>query len=91
MSTVQPELTLAVHPGDRLAQELGRRGLTQSDLARAMGYPRSTINSVIRGYNYMTPVFALCLEEALPGLPAESWLATSAHYQVSVLRSLTDY
>jgi HTH-type transcriptional regulator / antitoxin HigA len=85
------ELFTVYHPGDWLASELEDRGLNQSDLARAVGYPRSTVNAVITGRMHISPVFALCLEEAL-GLPtAEQWMAMQAHYQIAALRTQTDY
>jgi len=55
---------------EALAEEEARRGLTQSDIARAIGVHRSVINREIRGYKDMTLGRVAELAWAMGRMPA---------------------
>jgi addiction module HigA family antidote len=50
MTTTMPATSIApVHPGEILADDLADLGINQSQLARALGVPRSRINQIVLG------------------------------------------
>jgi addiction module HigA family antidote len=77
--------SIAVPPGETLAEEIQSRGLSQSELARRMGRPVQVINEIIRGKKAITATTALGLEDVL-GVSAEFWLRLEAGFQLSAAR-----
>lgn len=62
------------HPGEMLLEEfLIPMGLTQRELAEAIGVPYQRVNEVVRGRRGMTPSTALRLERFL-GMSAGFWM-----------------
>ena len=81
--TVWPDV--AIPPGEILAEELGARGLSQSELARRMNRPVQAINEIVRGRKLITPETALQLEHVL-GIPGDFWLRLEANYRYNRAR-----
>ena len=58
------------HPGEMLAEEfLGPLGLTQRDLANAIGVPYQRVNEIVRGRRGVTPSTALRLARFFDSSP----------------------
>jgi addiction module HigA family antidote len=76
----------AVHPGEMLEEELDERGMTQTELAGAVGHSLKHVNQVCRGHVSVTAAFALRLERVL-GASAEMWLRLQMAYDLHHARS----
>jgi|MudIll2142460700_1097286.scaffolds.fasta_scaffold68209_3 addiction module HigA family antidote len=85
MTTERAWPDVAIAPGEVLAEELAARGLTQSQLARAMRRPLQAINEIVRGRKRITGETALQLAEAL-GTSAEFWIRLEADYELTRAR-----
>ncbi|MEX2431172.1 MAG: HigA family addiction module antitoxin [Dehalococcoidia bacterium] len=72
-------------PGEMLAEELQERAITQSQLARMMNRPLTTVNAIIAGRKAITPDTALDLQAALD-IKAEFWLNMEASFQLAKAR-----
>lgn len=81
----EPESDLAVPPGDILAEELEARGMSQRDLARAMGRSSQAVSAVVRGVKAIDARTAIELEQAL-GIAASFWLRLEAQYRLTLAR-----
>jgi HTH-type transcriptional regulator/antitoxin HigA len=85
MATERVWPDLAIPPGEVLAEELGARGLTQSQLARQMGRPLQVINEIVCGKKRVTGETALQLAEAL-GTSADFWMRLESDYELNKAR-----
>ena len=85
MATERVWPDLAIPPGKVLAEELGARGLTQSQLARQMGRPLQVVNEIVRGKKRVTGETALQLAEAL-GTSADFWMRLESDYELNKAR-----
>ena len=85
MATERAWPDLAIPPGEVLAEELGARGLTQSQLARQMGRPLQVVNEIVRGKKRITGETALQLAEAL-GTSADFWMRLESDYELNKAR-----
>lgn len=85
MATERAWPDLAIPPGEFLAEELGARGLTQSQLARQMGRPLQAVNEIVRGKKRITGETALQLAEAL-GTSADFWMRLESDYELNKAR-----
>lgn len=74
-----------IHPGELLADELAEIGVTQSELARALGVPRSRISAVIRGERPITADTGLRLSRYF-GTSDHYWINLQADYDVELAR-----
>jgi addiction module HigA family antidote len=63
----------AFHPGEYLAEELEERGLTGSDLARALNIPQNRISEILNGKRSVTVDTALRLAQ-WSGSSPQYWL-----------------
>ncbi|MGD0271665.1 MAG: HigA family addiction module antitoxin [Candidatus Sulfotelmatobacter sp.] len=69
-----PRRRIATHPGQILFHEfLEPLGLTQAELARALGIPLNRVNELVRGKRGVTPRTALLLAEYFKN-SAEFWM-----------------
>jgi antitoxin HigA-1 len=69
-----PRDRIATHPGQILLQEfLEPLGLTQAELARALGIPLNRVNELVRGKRGVTPRTALLLAGYFKN-SAEFWM-----------------
>lgn len=76
----------AVHPGEILREEIGERGMTQTELAGAMEHSIKHVNEVIKGHVRIEVPFALRLEKIL-GASAELWLNLQQAHDLHRARS----
>ena len=79
----EPESDLAIPPGDVLAEEIEVRGMTQRELALAMGRPPQLISEIVRGRRGISAETALQLEAAL-GTAAHLWVGLDADYRLAL-------
>jgi addiction module HigA family antidote len=70
-----------IHPGEILAEDLDDIGVSQAELARALGVPRSRIGAIIRGERPITADTALRLSRCF-GTSDSYWINMQAHYDV---------
>ena len=73
----------AIHPGALLAEEIEARGMTQRELALAMGRPPQLISEIVRGRRGISAETALQLEAAL-GTAAHIWVGLDADYRLAL-------
>ena len=81
----EPESDLAIPPGGVLTQELEARGMTQRDLAEAMGRSSQAVSAIVRGAKAIDAKTAIELEDAL-GIAASFWLRLEAQYRLALAR-----
>jgi HTH-type transcriptional regulator/antitoxin HigA len=81
---IEPDYAQA--PGETLAEELDARGMTQKELAEAMGRPAKVVSEIIRGKKAITPETAIQLEGAL-GISALFWVRHQGHYDLVQARA----
>lgn len=74
---------IAIHPGELLGEELEARGMTQRELALAMGRPPQLISEIVRGRRGISARTALGLEAAL-GTAAHIWVGLDADYRLAL-------
>ncbi len=79
------KVSLAIHPGEHIAEELDARGMTPADLARAMGVDRGRVSRLINTTTAVTGETAILLSEAL-GTSAEFWIRLQADYELARAR-----
>ena len=84
-----PRHRIATHPGQILLQEfLDPMGLTQAELARALGIPLNRVNELVRGKRGVTPETALLLAGYFKN-SAEFWMnLQTAHDLTRALREM---
>lgn len=70
------------HPGEMLLEEFLRPlGITQTELAEALGVNWTRVNLLINGKRGVTPDTALRLERFL-GMPADFWLTLQLRWDL---------
>jgi len=72
-------------PGVMLADTLGAKGISQTELAKRTGRPIQALNEIIKGKKAITPETALELERVL-GTPAYIWLNLERDYRYNKAR-----
>ena len=72
-----------IHPGELLAEEIEARGMTQRELALAMGRPPQLISEIVRGRRGISAETALQLEAAL-GTAAHIWVGLDGDYRLAL-------
>jgi addiction module HigA family antidote len=70
-----------VHPGEFLAELLGELGLSQSELARAIGVSPMRISHIVKGTRPVTAELALLFGRAFDQSP-EYWLNLQAAFDL---------
>lgn len=73
-------------PGEKIREELERRGWTQADLARILNRPLPTMNEIIGGKRAILPEMAIALGTALGPSP-EYWMTLEADYRLRIARA----
>ena len=81
----EPESDIAIPPGEVLAEEIEVRGMTQRDLAQAMGRSSQAVSAIVRGVKVIDAKTAIELEQAL-GIAASFWLRLEAQYRLALAR-----
>jgi addiction module HigA family antidote len=80
MTTIAP-----VHPGEILADDLEELGISQAQLARALGVPRSRINQIVLGRRSIEADTALRLARFF-GTSDRYWLNLQAQYDLEIAK-----
>jgi addiction module HigA family antidote len=74
--------SIAIHPGDFLAEILSELGISQADFARAIGVSAMRISHVVKHKRPVTAELALLFGKAL-GQSPEYWLNLQAAYDLA--------
>ena len=76
---------LSPHPGEILKGEIEEHGLSQRELASAIGKSAPMVNGILSGNKDITVEIAILLEAALPGgLRAKDWLRLQNEHESDV-------
>lgn len=81
----EPESDIAISPGELLAEEIEARGMTQRELALAMGRSSQAVSAILRGVKAIDARTAIEIEQAL-GIAAGFWLRLEAQYRLALAR-----
>lgn len=85
------EYFLSPHPGEILKGEIEEHGLSQRELASAIGKSAPMVNGIVSGNKDITVEIAILLEAALPGgLKAKDWLRLQNEHDLEKKLSETD-
>jgi addiction module HigA family antidote len=79
------KVSLAIHPGEHIADELEARGMTAAELARTMGVDAARVSRLVNGQTSVTGDTALRLAEAF-GTSAEFWMRLQGDYDLALAR-----
>lgn len=74
-----------MHPGEILAEDLDELQISQAQLARALGVPRSRINQIVLGRRSVEADTALRLARFF-GTSDRYWLNLQARYDLEVTK-----
>jgi antitoxin HigA-1 len=77
--------SLAIHPGEHIADELAARTMTAAELARAMGVDAGRVSRLINAQVSVTGDTALRLADAF-GTSAEFWMRLQSDYDLARAR-----
>ncbi len=80
-----PKMSLAIHPGEHIADELAARGMTAAGLARAMGVEADRVSRLVNAQVSVTGDTAIRLAEAF-GTSAEFWIRLQGDYELARAR-----
>ena len=78
----------SVHPGKILQSVLEDYGLSQKELAIAIGKPSPIVNDIIKGKRNINPELAVLLEVVLPDISAADWMSMQTQFDISNLKRL---
>lgn len=78
-------VSLAIHPGEHIADELETRGMSAADLARTMEVDPGRVSRLLHGTTSVTGDTALRLAHAF-GTSAEFWMHLQADYDLARAR-----
>ena len=78
-------VSLAVHPGEHIADELAARAMTATDLARAMGVDAARVSRLINAQVSVTGDTDLRPADAL-GTSAEFWMRLQGDHDLARTR-----
>ena len=76
----------SVHPGEILQSVLEDYGMSQKDLAVAIGKPSPIVNDIIKRKRNVNPEFAVLLEAVFPEISAADWMSMQNQYDISNLK-----
>jgi addiction module HigA family antidote len=79
------KVSLAIHPGEHIADELEAREMTAAELARTMRIGAERVSRLVNGRTSVTGDTALRLAEAF-GTSAEFWMRLQADYDLALAR-----
>lgn len=77
---------LPIPPGEVLGEEIEALGISQKQLAAALGRPVQAVNEIIRGKKAITEETALGLERVL-GIGAHVWTGLESAYRMTLARN----
>ena len=73
----------AIHPGERLAEELEALGMSASELARKLDVPANRVTGILNGQRGITGDTALRLAHFF-GTSAEFWLNLQSLFELRI-------
>jgi len=73
--------TEALAPGVYIREELKKREMSQSELARRMDRPIQVVNQIVNGTKSVTAETALDLQKVL-GVSAETWMNLDSKFRL---------
>lgn len=73
---------IAIPPGVTIREMLSSLGMTQTDLAKRMGWSVTKVNEIIQGKRAITVDTAIELERVLE-LPADFWLNLEKNFRLT--------
>lgn len=79
------KVSLAIHPGEHVADELQARGMSAAELARDMGVDPGRVSRLVNGQTSVTGDTALRLADVL-GTSAEFWMRLQGDYDLARAR-----
>lgn len=79
------KVSLAIHPGEHIADELEAREMTAAELARTMRVDPARVSRLINAQTSITGDAALRLAEAF-GTSAEFWMRLQGDYDLARAR-----
>jgi antitoxin HigA-1 len=79
------KVSVAIHPGEHMAEELEELSMSAADLARAMGVDRGRVSHLVNGRTAVTGGTAILLGRAF-GTSAEFWMRLQADYDLALAR-----
>lgn len=79
------KVSVAIHPGEHIAEELEERGMSAADLARAMGVDRGRVSRLVNGRTAVTGETAILLGRTF-GTSPEFWMRLQADYDLALAR-----
>jgi addiction module HigA family antidote len=79
---------LAIHPGEHLAEELGARNISATELARWIKVPTNRVTGILNGQRAITADTALRLAHFF-GTSAEFWLNLQSLHELRVAEAKT--
>lgn len=79
------KVSLAIHPGEHIADELAARDMTAAELAAAIGVDAGRISRLINAKVSVTGDTALRLADAF-GTSAEFWMRLQGDYELARAR-----
>ena len=79
------KVSLAIHPGEHIADELAERGMTASELAVAMGVDAGRVSRLVNAQVSVTADTAIRLADAF-GTSAEFWMRLQGDYDLARAR-----
>ncbi len=79
------KVSLAIHPGEHIADELAERGMTAAELAVAMGVDAGRVSRLVNAHVSVTGDTAIRLADAF-GTSAEFWMRLQGDYDLARAR-----
>ena len=79
------KVSLAIHPGEHIADELAERGMSAAELAVAMGVDAGRVSRLVNAQVSVTGDTALRLADAF-GTSAEFWMRIQGDYELARAR-----
>lgn len=79
------KISLAIHPGEHISDELKARKMSAAELARDMGVDPGRVSRLIHGQTSVTGDSAIRLGQAF-GTSAEFWIRLQGDYALAVAR-----
>jgi addiction module HigA family antidote len=77
--------TIAIHPGEHLAEELNELGMSAAELARQLDVPTNRVTGILNGQRSITGDTALRLGHFF-GMNPEFWLNLQSIYELRIAR-----